>query len=150
MKIIIIFCLFYFSNLNVFSQDNCTSFEFHLIGLQYKQDTLTFDFPIVINVGIYDSTNFRRIYGNTKNEYAIKYQILKTDVALKDEFVFSKCFYIKEGDKWKEIYKSVRLINMEGEGIFAKSRKGENWLKGGESSGDGFSYKYMERMTLNK
>ena len=117
---------FFMFSLNSICQSNKVYCEYHVISLQYKTDTIKFDFPKVILVKEFGSTPL---------------------VYLGDEIILGKCFYIKEADSWKEIYKSASLQDKVIRGRPGELSNEHEWIRGSEGSEYGkeksFDFSYM-------
>jgi hypothetical protein len=143
MKTIFIFILGFFS-LKAVSQNKNIYFEHHITYLQYKNDTINLEFPKVITLKEFGCTPITHLGYFGKNQYGVKLEILKSNVGLKEEFILAKCFYIKEGDIWKEIFKSASL---QREVIFREPREVSNdkdWSRGSEGGNNEFNFTYMQ------
>ena len=118
--------------------------ECHIISLIYKKDTIRFEFPQIITIKQFGSTPIIPLWTYSKNNYGVKFELIKTNVGLENDIILAKCFYIKDGDSWKEIYKSANLQ----QGIFIVNpcdfTKDADWTKGGEGGGEDFYFYYMQ------
>ena len=122
--------------------------EYHIISLQYKKDTIKFNYPQVITLKELGCTPIINLGISTDNEYGVRLELLKSNIGLQDDIILAKCFFIKNGDSWKEIYKSASLqqntIKVQPSDLSNK----RDWNRGGETGqygeANGFEFSYME------
>lgn len=122
--------------------------EYHITNFQYKNDTIRFSFPAVFTLKELGCTPIEYLGPFGKNEYGVKLELLKSNVGLNDELILGKCFYIKEGDSWKEIYKSANLQTDIFKGNPCEHLNDRGWVRGSEANNSGekdsFSFSYMQ------
>ena len=144
MKLIAILVLFIFS-LKASGQIKNVYCEYHIISLQYKRDTIIFQFPQVITAKELGRTPIIPLYPFSKNEYGVNLELLISKVGLKEELIVGKCFYVKEGDLWKEIFKSANLQNDLIKANPCELKKNRDWISGNEGAQD-FNFSYMQML----
>ena len=118
--------------------------EYHIISIVDKKDTIKLQFPQIINLKQLGTTEIIPILTNSQNIYGIKLELLKSKVGLEDDLILGKCFYIKEGDAWKEIYKSAALQQDIIKANPSNLKTEHNWMRGSEGYGDFFNFTYMQ------
>lgn len=97
--------LIFFQLLALTSSGQTKSFygEIHIECFIYKGDTLKFDTPKIIPFSKVGSTSIISLGRVKQAEYAIQYELLKSNIGTSEYYMLGKCFFIKTSKGWNEI-----------------------------------------------
>jgi hypothetical protein len=77
--------------------------EIHIECVIYRGDTLKFDTPKIISFSKLGSTSIISLGKVKQTEFAIQYDLLKSNIGTSEYFMLGKCFFVKTSKGWNEI-----------------------------------------------
>src|SRR5258705_7979151 len=91
------------STLRTFVQTTSLYGEMHIESIIYQGDTLTFNPPKLIKISKVGKTSIISLGKLKLIEFAVQYELLKSNIGQSEYYMLGKCFYIKDSKDWKEI-----------------------------------------------
>jgi len=89
--------------LNSTGQTKSVYGEIHIESFGFKSDTFSFKTPKVVIIKSLGPTAIIPLGKLKQNEFAVQYELLKSDIGLSEYYMLGKVFFIKSNKDWKEI-----------------------------------------------
>ena len=89
--------------LNAIGQSKNIYGEIHIESFIYKTDTFSFGTPKIVIIKNVGATPIIPLGKLKQNEFAVQYELLKSNIGQSEYYMLGKVFFIKNSKEWKEI-----------------------------------------------